>query len=327
MHKIWQAHPTIQVGLADVLALMHSSVQITHPDVKQKIMDYMDAPGKYLRSGLLLLMAELKNEGEMPENKYYLAAAVEVLHLATLIHDDVIDLADERRGTEAMQHTYSNRIAIYAGDYLLTLAAQLLKDGHVPEQIGERYHQLVAAILNGEISQLMHQHDPTMTFNQYLKQVRRKTALLFALSTYAGYYQAGDSERHYRQALAVGEHLGMAFQLADDLLDYQSERQQSGKPHLQDIQNGIYTAPLHFLKQADPEHFMAFAKREQWGPHSEGELLTAIEEAQGFEQTEALMYRFTHQSLKHLSHLPGEEQVKQEIKQLFQELHLLPTID
>ncbi|MDO4670403.1 MAG: polyprenyl synthetase family protein [Aerococcus sp.] len=324
MHKIWQDHPTVQAGLTQVEALMQSQVKIAHPDVKQKILDYMTAPGKYLRSGLVLLMAEVAHDGDIPTDKYALAAAIEVLHLATLIHDDVIDEADERRGIEAMQHTYNNRIAVYAGDYLLTMAGQLLKDSGAPQSITERYDHTVAAILNGEISQLMNQFDQTMTFNRYLKQIRRKTALLFAISTYAGYYDPEGTSRDFAHAFAMGEHLGMAFQLADDLLDYQSERVSSGKPHLQDIQNGIYTAPMHYLKSANPEVFQQFVVDAKHGNLQETALLKAIEAAAGFQQTEMLMYRFANKSLHHLNRLAGGETIKMEIETLFRELHLLP---
>lgn len=324
MHQIWAEYPVINQALERIQAEMSRAVHVQHPEVTEKINAYIEAPGKYLRAGLVLLMATLHPEGQITADKYALAEAIETFHLATLIHDDVIDEADERRQIETIHRAYSNRIAIYAGDYLLTMALQLLRAGDVPQAIAERYEKTVGAILTGELNQLMNQHNTTMSFNRYLKQIRRKTALLFALSTYAGYYQPEDSERHYRKARLVGENLGTAFQLADDLLDYQQLARQAGKPYLQDFQQGIYTAPSLYLKARAPEQFQSFATRQTWSKQDQEALVAAITAVGGFADTRRLMYRFSTRAMKNIEQLPGEATVKAEIKHLLQLLQLLP---
>lgn len=260
VHRIWDSYPVIQKELKHVKQIMMSELRIPHPDVKAKILDYIDAPGKYVRAGLTLLFA-MDEDGHIPEGKLYLAAYVEMLHLATLIHDDVIDAADSRRGIEVIHKTFSNRVAIYAGDYLLAYAnrlalkgADLLKVSQDDNQVFNPY--LIERILAGELAQLMNQHRPNMTMKDYLKQIQGKTAFLFALACQLGAWRKGISRKESKTAFQIGQNIGMAFQISDDLIDYRSEESESGKPRLQDLQNGIYTAPYLLAKQSS-ERFRA----------------------------------------------------------------------
>lgn len=255
VHQIWENHPEIQRGLTQVKRIMLTEMKMIHPAVREKIVEYIEAPGKYLRSGLCLLFAQAV-DGEIKPEKLYFAAYVEVLHLATLIHDDVIDEADVRRGIVAAHRQFSNRIAIYAGDYLMAYAGRLLAKGVrlleletvEAEVLNEK---LMEGILAGELAQLMNQFDATMTMKRYLKQIQGKTAFLFGLACQLGSLQSGKSINKTYPAFRAGRSFGMAFQLRDDLIDYYLTAQESGKPALQDIQNGIYTAPLLLAIEED----------------------------------------------------------------------------
>lgn len=252
VHQIWKGQPAVYQGLEEVKSIILSEMMVLHPAVKAKIVEYVEAPGKYLRAGLCLLLAQMA-EGNISRSKLYLAAYLEVLHLATLIHDDVIDGAATRRGVLAAHQQFSNRIAIYTGDYLLAYAARLLAKGlslqqNPKEELDLGNDKLMETILRGELSQLLNQFDAQMTMKAYLKQIQGKTAFLFGLSFQLGVYAPASSQSKQERALAfrAGQALGMAFQIRDDLIDYQLEQEQSGKPRLQDLQNGIYTAPLLF---------------------------------------------------------------------------------
>lgn len=255
VHQIWENHPEIQKCLGKVKHLMITEMRLIHPAVREKIVEYMEAPGKYLRSGLCLLFAQAV-DGQIKPEKLYFAAYVEVLHLATLIHDDVIDEADVRRGIVASHRQFSNRIAIYAGDYLMAYAGRLLAKGiHLMRlekgDIGSLNERLLEGILAGELAQLMNQFDVSMTMKRYLKQIQGKTAFLFGLACQLGSLQNGRSFKDTSPAFRAGRSFGMAFQLRDDMIDYQLTAQESGKPARQDIQNGIYTAPLLFAIEED----------------------------------------------------------------------------
>ncbi|HFI0594700.1 TPA: polyprenyl synthetase family protein [Streptococcus suis] len=248
VHQIWDAHPDIKRGLEEVKTIILSEMMVLHPAVKTKIVEYVEAPGKYLRAGLCLLFAQMK-EGKISQSKLYFAAYLEVLHLATLIHDDVIDEAGKRRGVVTAHQQFSNRIAIYTGDYLLAYSGRLLTKGLrmqklIKEDVNIGNDKLMETILRGELSQLMNQFDTDMTMKAYLKQIQGKTAFLFGLSCQLGAFVPGQSKKESGLAFRSGQALGMAFQIRDDLIDYQLDVRASGKPQLQDLQNGIYTAPL-----------------------------------------------------------------------------------
>ncbi|HFI0639152.1 TPA: polyprenyl synthetase family protein [Streptococcus suis] len=255
VHQIWNAHPDVKRGLEEVKSIILSEMMVLHPAVTSKIVEYVEAPGKYLRAGLCLLFAQM-TEGQISKSKLYFAAHLEVLHLATLIHDDVIDGADKRRGVEAAHHQFSNRIAIYTGDYLLAYSGRLLGKGLRLQELTENdldlgNDKLLEIILRGELSQLVNQFDTQMTMKAYLKQIQGKTAFLFGLACQLGSFIPGQSKKDSHLAFRAGQALGMAFQIRDDLIDYRLDVEKSGKPRLQDIQNGIYTAPLLFAMSED----------------------------------------------------------------------------
>ncbi|WP_105112096.1 polyprenyl synthetase family protein [Streptococcus suis] len=255
VHQIWNTYPEIERGLEEVKSIILSEMMVLHPAVTSKIVEYVEAPGKYLRAGLCLLFAQM-TEGKISRSKLYFAAHLEVLHLATLIHDDVIDGADKRRGVTAVHQQFSNRIAIYTGDYLLAYSGRLLGKGLRLLEVSRDdldlgNDKLMETILRGELSQLLNQFDANMTMKAYLKQIQGKTAFLFGLACQLGSFVPGQSKKESQLAFRAGQALGMAFQIRDDLIDYQLEVEESGKPRLQDIQNGIYTAPLLFAMQED----------------------------------------------------------------------------
>lgn len=159
VHQIWNTYPEIERGLEEVKSIILSEMMVLHPAVTSKIVEYVEAPGKYLRAGLCLLFAQM-TEGKISRSKLYFAAHLEVLHLATLIHDDVIDGADKRRGVTAAHQQFSNRIAIYTGDYLLAYSGRLLGKGLrfldvTQDDLNLGNDKLMETILRGELSQLI----------------------------------------------------------------------------------------------------------------------------------------------------------------------------
>ena len=307
VHPIWESLPYIQEELVAVKALMKSELQLKIPDVREKILAYMDAPGKYLRAGLCLAMAQLTPEG-ITQSKRYIAAAIEVLHLATLIHDDVIDEADTRRGIEALHIQKSNRLAIYAGDYLMTYAARLIQKSQQEFDRNPLDAWVMEGILIGELNQLANQYHQGMTMYDYLRQIRGKTALLFAAATFFGYYSLSKSALQNRQAFYLGQAIGMAFQLRDDLIDYQVDVKVSGKPRMQDVQNGIYTAPLILGLQADPSLRQELKERGQpWSQQELDRLYQALVDLGTLTETERLVDNYLSKAEKRLRGLGGKQ--------------------
>lgn len=264
-HKIWESFPEIAEELDQVKCDMKLAVQVPLDEIQAKIIQYIDAPGKYVRSGLMLMTTE-GLALSLSKDTRQLASAIELFHLATLIHDDVIDDADTRRGIKPIHVHQSNRIAIYAGDYLLALSLRLVAEvGRQDQNISLTHAQkrVMEHILIGEMRQLNNQFNKEMTMMEYLRQIKGKTAMLFGLSTLSGARGADLTTRQYHRLFYAGEMLGMAFQLKDDLIDYQSTQTMSGKTPRLDLKNGIYTAPYLLLKQYMYPEKMSFDSFDQ----------------------------------------------------------------
>lgn len=308
VHEIWKAYPEVEAGLEQVKAIIKSEMVVLHPDVKEKIDQYIDAPGKYLRAGLCLFLAR-EIEGQIVPAKLYFAAHLEVLHLATLIHDDVIDQADYRRGIQAAHIQFSNRIAIYAGDYLLAYAGRLLAQGLRQLDLEEKdvhlaHHKIVEWILRGELEQLLNAYNVNMTPRAYLKQIQGKTASLFGYAYQLGLFYPGQSLRHARQAYRAGRDLGMAFQIRDDLIDYKLDLSESGKPGLQDVQNGIYTLPLLLALQDNEDLAADFEELvNESSPEKLTDLHQKILATSALERTEIILNQYLDRSSRHLRKL------------------------
>lgn len=244
--KIWDTFPELNPPLQNVLIEMSESWRIGFSEIDNAIRSQASA-GKLVRPALTLLFSELTN-APYNQKAIVLGASIELLHLATLIHDDIIDESKLRRGQDSIQAHFGKDTAVYAGDYLLTGMLSLLNDAD-NIQANKLALEALRNILFGELTQKHNRYLTDTSFDNYLTQITGKTAALFKLSVLFG---ATSSDGVSSQLLDVvgklGENLGIAFQLLDDYLDFDSitEQLSLGKPAGQDIRNGIYTAPILF---------------------------------------------------------------------------------
>jgi heptaprenyl diphosphate synthase len=195
--------------------------------------------GKRLRPALVIASAHVGSydrQATLP-----VAAAMEVLHAATLIHDDVIDGADTRRGMATVHSGYGNHVAIYAGDFLLAKAVMLLSQGRLPQEELRRIASAMEAMCVGEVSQYLGK-DRVPGYREYLKRIMGKTGILFASACTAGGHSAGLSQGDTWKLWRFGMRLGAAFQIRDDLLDIEGEG--AGKPTERDLAEGVVTLPI-----------------------------------------------------------------------------------
>lgn len=244
--KMWEQFPELSEPLITVLNAMATSWHIGFEDIDTAIRSQLNA-GKLVRPALTLIFSKLTTT---PYNQQaiHLGASVELLHLATLIHDDIIDESKLRRGHESIQSQFGKDTAVYAGDYLLTGMFSLLEQTNQP-QANRLALTALQDILFGELVQKHHRYDVDATFDSYLSQIKGKTAALFKLSvTYGLISDTPIADDLLSTVSELGENLGMTFQLLDDYLDFVSitEQLSLGKPIGQDIRNGIYTAPVLF---------------------------------------------------------------------------------
>jgi octaprenyl-diphosphate synthase len=182
-----------------------------------------------------------------------MAAAVEFIHTATLLHDDVVDESDLRRGRGTANAVFGNAASVLVGDYLYSRAFEMMVDVD-SMRIMQIMSGATTVIAEGEVLQLLNIHDPDVSEARYLQVVRFKTAKLFEAAAEAGAVLAGASSVHQEAAAAYGRHIGTAFQLVDDVLDYNGDVDVLGKNVGDDLREGKPTLPLiRVLEVGTPE--------------------------------------------------------------------------
>jgi octaprenyl-diphosphate synthase len=213
--------------------------------------------GKRLRPALLLLAAELC--GYSGPRRIQVAAAVELLHTATLLHDDVVDVSSLRRGRPSANAIWGNRRAVLAGDFLYARASSMIvEDGDL--DILWIFSNTIRCMAEGELLQLGRSFDATVTEAHYFSVIERKSAVLLSAACEAGSILGGVTRAERRTMAQFGRELGLAFQLRDDALDYEAGESELGKRPLTDIREGKVTLPLLLaLKRCTPAEHAAIA--------------------------------------------------------------------
>jgi octaprenyl-diphosphate synthase len=241
---------TITAPIAADMALVNALIrQQLHSDVPlvNQIAEYIiSAGGKRIRPVLVLLVANA--HGYRGSCHRDLAAVIEFIHTATLLHDDVVDESSLRRGRQTANALFGNAASVLVGDFVYSRAFQMMvKVGNM------RVMQILAdatnVIAEGEVLQLLNMHDPDVTEGRYLEVIRSKTAKLFEAAAQLGALVAGASEEAVEAAAEYGRSLGTAFQLIDDVLDYSGNATDIGKNVGDDLREGKPTLPLIYLMQ------------------------------------------------------------------------------
>lgn len=206
------------------------------------IADYIiGAGGKRMRPAMVLMMARAL--GYQGENHRLLAAVVEFIHTATLLHDDVVDESDLRRGRETANAMFGNAASVLVGDYLYSRSFEMMVEAG-SMRIMQILSEATTVIAEGEVLQLLNVHDPDVSQERYLQVVRYKTAKLFEAAAQVGAVLAGATPSQEEAAAAYGRHIGTAFQLVDDVLDYSGDAHALGKNVGDDLREGKPTLPL-----------------------------------------------------------------------------------
>lgn len=251
MNNNWQTYPLISTQLKAVNQCIQERIDCQNADLHTALVTMANNGGKYLRPALLLLVSRMfTTDSQDDERLVKLAASIEVLHMATLIHDDIIDDSPERRGTVSIQARFGKDTAVYAGDLLFTIFFDLLLEA-IPSSAYLRVNaQAMRQILDGELGQMGQRFNLQQTLADYLANVKGKTAALFKLAAQEGAHFAGGTAEQVTSAAAFGQQLGIAFQMLDDILDYTGGKELN-KPVLEDLATGVYSLPV-LLALQDP---------------------------------------------------------------------------
>lgn len=210
--------------------------------------------GKRLRPALALLSARVVGGDEAQDRSIAAAAAAEMIHMATLMHDDVVDESPERRGRPTANSVFGNGITVLTGDFLFAKSISLLAHNDDNLAVVRVFSDVTVGMAEGEVLQDTLAHNLDITIDEYEEVIDRKTARFLAGCCETGAMMGGASEAEAAALRAYGYHLGMAFQIADDLLDFLGDPKKTGKPLGTDLRDGRVTLPLiHTLQVADRE--------------------------------------------------------------------------
>jgi octaprenyl-diphosphate synthase len=245
-----KAHPS-DSGLREVDALIRKRLSSRVALIDQISRYIIEAGGKRIRPRLVLLFAEAFGY-EGPE-RFELAAIVEFIHTATLLHDDVVDESAMRRGRATANAMFGNAASVLVGDFLYSRAFQMMVTIN-RMRVLEVLADATNVIAEGEVLQLLNMHDPDISVEDYLRVIRYKTAKLFEASARLGAVLGGASPELEESCADYGRSLGTAFQLVDDLLDYEGHADEMGKNVGDDLREGKPTLPLLLaMERADPK--------------------------------------------------------------------------
>ncbi|MBS3953876.1 MAG: octaprenyl diphosphate synthase [Methylomicrobium sp.] len=259
--------------------------------------------GKRLRPMLLLLAA--KALGEVSQNHLILAAVIEFIHTATLLHDDVVDESDLRRGQESANAVWGNAASVLVGDYLYSSAFEMMVRTN-SIRVMEILSKTTTAIAEGEVLQLLNCNNPETTEEKYLEVIARKTAILFSAATRLSAVLSGSDQTTEDNLALYGQHLGIAFQLIDDALDYKATKEELGKNLGDDLAEGKPTLPLIYaIQHGNPQDAQVIINAVKNGDRNAFNEVYAVVLA-----TKAIAYT--------------EQRAEQEAQKAIDALHVLP---
>ncbi|OME75720.1 heptaprenyl diphosphate synthase [Paenibacillus sp. FSL A5-0031] len=304
--KLLDLYAKMKGDLNQIEQELERSISDDHVLLGEASLHLLRAGGKRIRPVFVLLAGKFGDY--QLEVMKRVAVPLELIHMASLVHDDVIDDAETRRGQLTVKSKWDNRIAMYTGDFIhgkaLSIAAQLPNP-----QIHQILSHALVQMCIGEMEQIRDFFNTEQSVRHYLLRIRRKTALLIAISCQLGAVAAGTDRKTANSLYRYGYNVGMAFQIRDDLLDLYGTEKQIGKPSGSDMRQGNITLPV-LLALQDPKTRDPLLKeialiREQGGKRDAGRAIEMIRKSDGGDQADQLANRYIKKALKALEGLPN----------------------
>ncbi len=304
----------IEVELADFIDLFNKSLMHTDGLLSQALDHIRQRSGKRMRPMLILLMA--RNFGQVSSVTQHSAVGLELLHTASLVHDDVVDESSERRGQASVNATYNNKVAVLVGDYILSTALLHVSYSH-SENIVRYLAELGRTLSNGEILQLNSVSNEEISEDVYYQVIKQKTAALFEACAGIGAMSADASELQVEEAKRFGQNLGVIFQIRDDIFDYYDSKE-IGKPTGNDMAEGKLTLPvIYALKSTGDERMMKLARKVKSHEITSDEIaqLLAFTKANGgIEYADKCMWEFHAEAMNFLDNYVEDKDIYDALK-------------
>ncbi|MBQ1781110.1 MAG: polyprenyl synthetase family protein [Bacteroidales bacterium] len=296
--------------LNDFISLFNQS--LTHEDglLGSALAHIRQRGGKRMRPMLILLTA--RNYGVVSDVTLHGAVGLELLHTASLVHDDVVDESSERRGQASVNATYDNKVAVLVGDYILSTALLNVSfTGH--QDIIQNLAELGRTLSNGEILQLTNIQNQEISEEVYYQVIRQKTAALFESCSAVGALSVGATSEQVEQAKKFGQNIGIIFQIRDDIFDYYDSKE-IGKPTGNDMAEGQLTLPVIYALNKYPlESMLTLAKKVKSGTVNADEIAVLVEFAKtsgGIEYAEQRMNYFADEARKYIDAYVTDDSLK-----------------
>ncbi|KAK9527529.1 hypothetical protein VZT92_014083 [Zoarces viviparus] len=295
-----------QKDLTNLYDDIRKELFVSREELKSLCDYYFDGKGKAIRPMIVVLMARALNAhsnraGDLLPGQRTIAMIAEMIHTASLVHDDVIDGSDKRRGKRTINEVWGEKKAILAGDFILStasIAMARIGDNTVVKVMS----QVMEDLVRGEFMQLGSKENENERFKHYLEKTFKKTASLIANSCKAVCVQVTSDPKVHEIAYKYGENVGIAFQLVDDVLDFTSGASHLGKPSAADLKLGLATGPVLFACQQFPELHALIMRRFS----SKGDIDQAwqyVLQSDGVEQTKYLAERYCQEAIRQISKL------------------------
>lgn len=265
----------------------------------------VEAGGKRLRPLLMILSSRFGNCSR--DDIVPLAAIIEIIHMATLIHDDIIDDSAMRRGSPTIQARWGKDVAVFTGDFLLSAAFSLLSR---EVSFDELYwvSKVIRRLCEGEVDQYQHRYNVNVSVRSYLRRIKYKTADLFALSCAIGARKANCDKKICNALQNFGVNFGMAFQITDDILDFEGDEKDMGKPSGADFEEGVYTLPLIYALETEYCYpLLNILNKDNYDIEDVQKVKAMVRASGGIGRAQAMARRFIDKAADELEILPDND--------------------
>ena len=286
---------------------LEDTIQAESQLLRQASLHLLKAGGKRIRPVFVLLGGKFGNyDINVIKN---VAVSLELIHMASLVHDDVIDDAELRRGQPTIKAKWDNRIAMYTGDYIFARALELMTKIENPLA-----HQIlsdtIVELSVGEIEQIKDKYNFEQNLRNYLLRIKRKTALLIAASCQLGAVVSGVPEKDHRKLYRFGYYVGMSFQITDDVLDFTGTEKELGKPAGGDLLQGNITLPVLYAMEDEQIRTRIKSVHENMDRRELDEILKMVQQSGAIEKSLNLSDRYLDKALAILGELPPNKAKK-----------------
>ncbi|GJG68239.1 octaprenyl-diphosphate synthase [Prevotella lacticifex] len=304
----------ITAELSDFIRMFNHSLEHENGLLQQALDHIRQRAGKRMRPILILLMA--RNYGSVTDVTQHAAVGLELLHTASLVHDDVVDESRERRGQESVNALYDNKVAVLVGDYILSTALLSVSYTH-SEKIVRYLAELGRTLSDGEILQLSSIDNEEISEETYYNIIKNKTAALFEACSAIGALSAGASDEEVERAKLFGRQLGIIFQIRDDIFDYYNDEKEIGKPTGNDMTEGKLTLPvIYALRHTGDKAMLELAHKVKNHTISSDEIKTLVDftiSNGGIEYADKRMWEFHAKAEEFLNNDVRDEAIRKSL--------------